>query len=85
MNLLDRNVPLHIVKFFIFWYREQEFMVDGVTHYQWYSVVQMGSGKVYSYHDCYIIYTVYRRPKPLPPSNRCRVLDVEGAWVNSLS
>ena len=26
-KLLDRNVPLHIVKYFIFWYREQEFMV----------------------------------------------------------
>ena len=26
-KLLDRNVPLHIVKLFIFWYREQEFMV----------------------------------------------------------
>ena len=27
-KLLDRNVPLHIVKLFIFWYREQEFMVQ---------------------------------------------------------
>ena len=26
-KLLDGNVPLHIVKLFIFWYREQEFMV----------------------------------------------------------
>ena len=26
-NLLERNVPLHIVKLFIFWYREQKFMV----------------------------------------------------------
>ena len=26
-KLLDRNVPLHIIKLFIFWYREQEFMV----------------------------------------------------------
>ena len=26
-KLLDRNVLLHIVKLFIFWYREQEFMV----------------------------------------------------------
>ena len=26
-KLLDRNVSLHIVKLFIFWYREQEFMV----------------------------------------------------------
>ena len=26
-KLLNRNVPLHIVKLFIFWYREQEFMV----------------------------------------------------------
>ena len=26
-KLRNRNVPLHIVKLFIFWYREQEFMV----------------------------------------------------------
>ena len=26
-KLLDRNVPLHIIKLFVFWYREQEFMV----------------------------------------------------------
>ena len=26
-KLLDRNVPLHIVKLFILWYKEQEFMV----------------------------------------------------------
>ena len=26
-KLLDRNVPLHIVKLFIWWYREQKFMV----------------------------------------------------------
>ena len=26
-KLLDRNVPLHVVKLFIYWYREQEFMV----------------------------------------------------------
>ena len=26
-QLLDRHLPLHIVKLFIFWYREQEFMV----------------------------------------------------------
>ena len=27
MKKWDRNVPLHIVKLFIFWYRKQEFMV----------------------------------------------------------
>ena len=27
-KLLDRNVPLNIVQLFIFWYREQEFMVQ---------------------------------------------------------
>ena len=26
-KLLDINVPLHIVKLYTFWYREQEFMV----------------------------------------------------------
>ena len=37
-KLLDINVPLHIVKLFIFWYREQEFMVlwgttDDLNHH----------------------------------------------------
>ena len=27
-KLLDKNVPLHIVKLFIFWYRKQEFIVQ---------------------------------------------------------
>ena len=27
VNHCHRNVPMHIVKLFIFWYREQEFMV----------------------------------------------------------
>ena len=27
-KLLDRNVPLNIVKLFVFWYREQKFMVQ---------------------------------------------------------
>ena len=26
-KLLERNAPYHIVRLFIFWYREQEFMV----------------------------------------------------------
>ena len=26
-KLLDRNVPLHIAKLFVFWYGEQEYMV----------------------------------------------------------
>ena len=55
-KLLDRDVPLHIVKFFIIWYREQEFMYDGVTHYQWHSDFQMGSGKGDSCHHCCIMY-----------------------------
>ena len=46
---------------------------DGVTHYQWNYVVQMGSGKGDSYPHCCIMY-IYRWPKPSPPSNRCRVL-----------
>ena len=55
-KLLDRNVPLHIVKLFIFWYWEQEFMVRWVTHHQWHSIVQMGSGKEDSYPHCCIMY-----------------------------
>ena len=45
---------------------------DGVTHYQWHSVVQMGSGKEDSCHHCCIMYNSWS--KPSPPSNRCRVL-----------
>ena len=34
-KLLNRNVPLHIVNFFIFWYRDHHTpWYDGVTHYQ---------------------------------------------------
>ena len=33
-KLLDRNVPLHIVKLFISWIEIKSFWYDGVTHYQ---------------------------------------------------
>ena len=33
-KLLDRNVPLHIVKLFIFWIESKSLWYDGVTHYQ---------------------------------------------------
>ena len=71
-KLLERNVPLHIVKLFIFWYREQEFMVWWGTHYQWNSVAQMGSGKGGSCHAP-LLYNV--RTDDL---NHCRL-------INSLS
>ena len=46
----------------------------GVTHYQWHYVVQMGQVKEDNYHHCCVMYTIYRWPKSLPPSNRHRVL-----------
>ena len=59
---------------------------DGVTHYQWHSVVQMGSGKGDSYPlSCIMYIQNYRWPKPSPPSNRCRVLCRRCPWVNSMS
>ena len=33
-ELLDRNVPLHIVKLFIFGIESKSLWYDGVTHYQ---------------------------------------------------
>ena len=47
---------------------------DGVTHCQWYSVVQMGSGNGESCYHCCIMYYLYRWPTPSSPSNKCRVL-----------
>ena len=55
-KLLDRNVLLHIVKLFIFWYREQEFMVRWGNSLSMNSIVQMGSGKGDSYPHCCILY-----------------------------
>ena len=47
---------------------------DGVTHYQWHSIVQMGSGKGTVSPLLYNVYALYRWLKPSPPSNRCGVL-----------
>ena len=55
-KLLDRNVPLHIVKLFIFWYREQEFVVQWGNSLSMHPVAQMGSCKGDSCHHCCIMH-----------------------------
>ena len=83
-KLLDRNMPVHIVKLFIFWYIGQVFMV------QWGNSLSMtfcclnGIRQGDSYPHCCIMYCKQRWPKPSPPSNRCMCY-VGGAWVNLLS
>ena len=60
-KLLDRNVPLHIVKLFIFWYREQEFVVRLGNSLSVTSDVQMGSGKGDSCRLCCIIINIINK------------------------
>ena len=57
---------------------------DGVTHYRWHSVAQMGSGKAGSFHHCRIInvYTDDLNHHLQATGGGCYV---GGAWVNSLS
>ena len=55
-KLLDKNVPLHIVKLFILWYREQEFM-DTMGNsllmtFRWANGIRQGD----SYPHCCIMY-----------------------------
>ena len=57
---------------------------DGVTRYQWHSIVQMVSGK--RAVITIVVWCIYRWPKPSPPATGvgCYVY-IGGAWVNSLS
>ena len=73
-KLLDRNVPLHIVKLFIFWYWEQEFMVRSSNSlsmtFRCSNWIRQG-GQLSP-----LLYNVYSDDlnHHLAPSNRCRVL-----------
>ena len=82
-KLLDRNVPLHIVKLFIFWNREQEFMV------QWDNSLSMRfrcsngirqGGQLSPL--LYNVYTEYLNHHLQATGVWC---SAGGAWVNSLS
>ena len=82
-KLLDRNVPLHIVKLFIFWYREQEFMVRcgnslSITFRCSNWIRQGGQSSPLLYN----VYTDYLNHHLQAAGVGCYV---GGAWVNSLS
>ena len=82
-KLLDRNVPLHIVKLFIFWYREQEFMVrwgnsQSVTFRCSNGIRQGGQLSPLLYN----VYTDDLNHHLQATGVGCYVA---GAWVNSLS
>ena len=82
-KLLDRNVPLHIVKLFIFWYSEQEFMV------RWGNSLSMtfrcSNGMRQRGKLSPLLYNVYTDDL----NHHLQATDVGcyvgGAWVNSLS
>ena len=83
-KLLDRNVPLHIVKLFIFWYREQEFMVGWGNSlsmtFRWSNGIRQG-GQLSPL--LYIVYTDDLNHHLQATGVGCYV-GVGGAWVDSL-
>ena len=82
-KLLDRNVPLHIVKFFIFWYREHEFMV------RWGNSLSMtfscSNGIRQGGQSSSLLYNVYTDDLNHHLKATGVGCYVRGAWVNSLS
>ena len=82
-KLLDRNVPLHIVKLFIFWYRGQAFMV------QWGNSLSMTfrclNGIRQGGHLFPLLYNVYADDLNQHFQETGVGCYVGGAWVNSLS
>ena len=82
-KLLDRNVSLHIVKLFIFWYREQEFML------QWGNSLSMtfrcSNGIRQGGQLSSLLYDVYTDGLNRHLQATGVGCYVGGAWVNSLS
>ena len=82
-KLLDRNVPLHIVKLFIFWYREQGFMV------RWGNSLSMtfhcSNGIRQGRQLSPLLYNVYTDDQNDHLQATGVGCYVGGAWVNSLS
>ena len=82
-KLLDRNVPLHIVKLFIFWYREQEFMVgwdDSLS-----MTFRCSNGIRQEGHLSPLLHNVYTDDLNHHLQATGVGCYVGGAWVNSLS
>ena len=82
-NLLDRNAPWNIVKLFIFWYREQEFVVGRWGN----SSMTFGCSNVIrqSWQLSPLLYNVYTDDLNYHLHATGVGYYVWGAWVNSLS
>ena len=82
-KLLDINVSLHIVKLFIFWYREQEFMV------RWGNSLSMtfrcANGIRQGGQLSLLLYNIYTDDLNHHLQATGVGCYVGGAWVNSLS
>ena len=80
---LDRNVPLHIVKLLIYWYREQEFML------RWGNSLSMtfrcSNGIRQGGQLSPLLYNVYRDDLNHHLQATVAGCHVAGTWVNSLS
>ena len=83
MKLLDRNVPLHIVKLFIFWYREQGFMVRSGNSPS--MIFHCSNGIKQGGQLSPLLYNVYTDDLNHHLQTTGVVCSVGGAWVNSLS
>ena len=81
-KLLDRNVPLHIVKLFIFWYRKHEFVV------WWGNSLSMtflcSNGIMHGWLLSHLLYNVYSDDLYHHLQATGVGCYVGGTWVNSL-
>ena len=87
-KLLDGNVSLHIVKFFIFWYREQEFMVREFMVYTSYSLLMTFRCSNWIRQGGQLsplLYNVYADDLNHHLQSTGVGCYVRGAWVKSLS
>ena len=82
-KLLDRNVPLHIVKLSIFWYREQEFMVRWGNSLP--MIFRCANGIRQGWQLSPLLYNVYTDDLNHHLQATGVGYYVGGAWVNSLS
>ena len=85
-KLLNRNVPLHIVKLFIFWHREQEFMVRWGHSLSMTFLCGNGGNGIWQGRQLSIL--LYNEYTDDPNHHRQATgvgCYVRGTWVNSLS
>ena len=82
-KLLNRNVPFHIVKLFIFWHAEQEFMVRWGNSLS--MIFRCSNGIRQGWQLSPLLYNVYTDDLNHHVQETGVGCYVGGAWVNSLS